>query len=338
MTKILPTTGRGLYPQAEEDVFGSFWLLDKSKRDEWDARAEAYTVRSREAWAKGLAPITADYGWVDVVLDAILNRRLSSQTTDIEQESQVYSVILGALFPHLEQFTPAQNAVLFDIILAAHWSPEGSIPPLWHGSGDVRFRLSDGTDFLFSFGKPSDDLIAQLVGRCMGWAFRPYDELFTLFQYVALSMQIHWPDIAGTRILDTIMLVYFMSMGRPVPYDKVFQANICSQLSSPFQHTKARDLQAIQVLLSVCDAYGATFEPKKTTPLLLLIFAVYVNLKPDVDIIERMKPILRRDGGPYKIEVAELETEELMELMMGAMERLGNPAFPLRLPTELAGA
>ncbi|KAJ7033850.1 hypothetical protein C8F04DRAFT_1183810 [Mycena alexandri] len=93
LTKILPTTcvfsscwarclnivcirGRGLYPQAEENVSGSFWLLNKSKRDEWDARAEAYRVKRREAWANGLAPITADSEWVDVVLDAIFNRRL----------------------------------------------------------------------------------------------------------------------------------------------------------------------------------------------------------------------------------------------------------------------
>ncbi|KAJ7860502.1 hypothetical protein B0H13DRAFT_1900954 [Mycena leptocephala] len=279
---------------------------------------------------KGLAPITADSEYVDVVLDAILNRRLSSQTTDIEQESQVYSVILGALFPHLEQFTPAQNAALFDIILAAHWTPEDSIPPLWHRPGDVRFRLSGGTGLLFGFGRPSDDLIAQLVDRCMGWAFRPYDELFTLFQYVALPMQIHWPDIAGTRILDTIMLVYFMSMGRPVPYDMVFQLAITSPAAG--KHLlpiivsicmKEADLQAVQGLLSVCDAYGATFERKKTVPLLLLIIAVHVHLKPDIDINERMKPILGLDGGPYKIEVAELEKGELMELIMGAMERLG---------------
>ncbi|KAJ7915621.1 hypothetical protein B0H13DRAFT_2324183 [Mycena leptocephala] len=304
LTKILPTTGRGLYPQAEQDVSGSFWLLDKSKRDQWDARAEAYSVKRREAWAKGLAPISADSEYVDVVLDAILNRRLSSQTTDIEQESQVYSIILGALFPHLEQFTPAQNAALFDIILAAHWTPEDSIPPLWHGPGDVKFRLSGGTGLLFGFGKPSDDLIAQLVGRCMGWAFRPYDELFTLFQYVALPMQIHWPDIVGTRILDTIMLVYFMSMGRPVPYDKVYQLAITSPAAG--KHLlpifvsicmKEADLQAVQGLLSVCDAYGATFERKKTVPLLLLIIAVHVHLKPDIDINERMKPILRLDGG-----------------------------------------
>lgn len=64
----------------------------------------------------------------------------------------------------------------------------------------------------------------------MGWAFRPYDELFTLFQYVALPVQVYSPDIAGTRILDTIMLVYFMSMGRPVPYDKVFQVCVSAQL------------------------------------------------------------------------------------------------------------
>jgi hypothetical protein len=101
---------------------------------------------------------------------------------------------------------------------------------------------------------------------------------------------------------------------------------------------KEADLQAVQGLLSVCDAYGATFERKKTIQLLLLIFAVYVHLKPDVDINERMKPILRLDGGPYKIEVAELEKEELMELIMGAIERLGNPAFPLRSLTEVAGA
>ncbi|KAJ7730417.1 hypothetical protein B0H16DRAFT_1469580 [Mycena metata] len=262
---------------------------------------------------------------------------LLSQTTDIEQESQVYSVILGALFPHVEQFTPAQNTALFDIILAAHWTPEDSIPPLWHGPGDVRFRLSGGTSLLFGFGKPSDDLIAQL-------AFRPYHELFTLFQYFAFPMHVHWPNIAGTRILDTIMLVYFMSMGRPVPYDKVFQLAITSPAAG--KHLlptivsicmKEADLQAIQGLLSVCDAYGATFERKKTSSLLLLILAVYVHLKPDVDINERMKPILRLDWGPYQIEVAELEKEELMELMMGAMERLGNPAFPLRLPNELAG-
>ncbi|KAF8171593.1 hypothetical protein K438DRAFT_1773145 [Mycena galopus ATCC 62051] len=343
LTKILPTTGRGLYPQAEQEVSGSFWLLDKSKRDEWDARAEACTLNRREAWAKGLAPITADSEWVDVVLDAILHRRLSSQTTDIEEESLVYSVILGALFPHLEQFTPAQNAALFDIILAAHWTPEDSIPPLWHGPGDVRFRLSGGTSLLFGFGKPSDDLIAQLVGRCMGWAFRPYHELFTLFHYVALPMQIHWPDIAGTRILDTIMLVYLMSMGRPVPYDKVFQLAITSPAAG--KHLlpiivsicmKEADLHAIQGLLSVCDAFGATFERKKTFELLLLILALYVHLKPEVDINERMKLILGLNRGPYKIEVAELEKEELMELMMGAMARLGNPAFPLRMPSELA--
>ncbi|KAJ6561779.1 hypothetical protein B0H19DRAFT_1259425 [Mycena capillaripes] len=100
------------------------------------------------------------------------------------------------------------------------------------------------------------------------------------------------------------------------------------------------DAFAIQALVSICEAHGATFERKTTVPLLLVIFAVFVSSNLEVNINERMKPILRLGGGPYKhkIGVGELNKEEIMALMIGAMARLDNPAFPLRLPSELGGA
>lgn len=141
--------------------------------------------------------------------------------------SQLYTVLLGALFPHLSQFTPAQNTALLDIILSKHWSPEGAVRPVFTKPGEIQFLLKGGTTALFGHGKPSQNLLVQLVGRCMGWSFRPYDELFTLFEYVAVPIQRHWPEIAGTRILDTILLVYYSSAGRLCPYDKVFKVRGC---------------------------------------------------------------------------------------------------------------
>ncbi|KAJ7510995.1 hypothetical protein B0H11DRAFT_1036826 [Mycena galericulata] len=134
---------------------------------------------------------------------------------------QLYSAVLAGLFPHLAKFTPQQNAALLDIILSPNWTREGPKTPLWMNNDT--FRLVDGSPLLFEHGEPNADLVVQLVGRCMGWAPRSYSEPQTLFEYVALPIQRYWPAIAGTRILDTALLMYCMALGRPVPFDKVFQ-------------------------------------------------------------------------------------------------------------------
>lgn len=129
--------------------------------------------------------------------------------------AQVNANILAALFPHLRNFTPAQNTALLDIFANRVWIPHDT------------FRLQTGTDILFAHGQPTPNFIDQLIGRCLSWK-RPYSELDKLMCCIALPIQKHWPDIAGTRILDLALVM--LSPGRPgppggrtVPGDKILE-------------------------------------------------------------------------------------------------------------------
>ncbi|KAF8173179.1 hypothetical protein K438DRAFT_2054673 [Mycena galopus ATCC 62051] len=341
-----PMTGPDLYWEKEKDASGSFWLLEESKKDAWDAMAAEDAVKFQGHLRTGLAPVTTDSNWIDVVLDAILNRRLSTDNMDVVEESQRYSVILASLFPHLAHFTPAQNSALLDIILDKHWSPEGAVREVWTLPGVIQFRLKKGTTLLFGHGKPSENLLVQLVGRCMGWSLRPYDELFTLFEHVAFPIQQHWPDIAGTRILDTIFLLYVVSAGKPVPYDKVFQLAATSPMAC--KHLlpaivsiclKYPSYGSAHGLLILCDMYGATFDAKKTEKVIIFLIATFAQSE-EVKIFERLKTILGSDGGPFKIEVAdpEWDKEKLKKVMLAALKRLDNPPIPIQIPGEPAEA
>ncbi|KAF8173176.1 hypothetical protein K438DRAFT_1772276 [Mycena galopus ATCC 62051] len=284
--------------------------------------------RSGSIWVMKLTvSLSTDSNWIDVVLDAILNRRLPTNNTDAVEESQRYSVILASLFPHLVHFTPAQNSALLDIILDKHWSPEGAVLPVWTMPGAIQFRLKEGTTLLFGHGKPSENLLVQLVGRCMGWSVRPYDELFTLFEYVAFPIQQHWPDIAGTRILDTIALIYLMSAGKPVPYDKVFQLAATSPMA-------CKHLLPVVISLRGCAWASHSVRPlwcdirQEEDGEGSHILDRHLRAIREVKISERLKTILSSDGGPFKIEVAEWGPEELKQLMLEALKRLDNPPFP----------
>ena len=124
---------------------------------------------------------------------------------------QVNGLILAGLFPHLSQFTPAQNKALLDIITSPVWCPDGA------------FRLGNSTAILFGLGKPSEDLITQMLGRCMNWTAPPYAVIDTLFTYVAFPIQRFWAAIPGTRILDTVLAAYLISGGRPFPVDTILK-------------------------------------------------------------------------------------------------------------------
>ncbi|KAJ7238708.1 hypothetical protein C8J57DRAFT_1528645 [Mycena rebaudengoi] len=123
-------------------------------------------------------PIIVDNVWIDVFLDAILHVRLPSNNQDMWQD---------------QKFAAHQNTALLDIFASRFWCGE-------------TFRLSLGTDILFGYGKPTLNFIDQLIRRCLSWT-RRYSELDKLLSCVALPIQKHWPQIAGTRILDLALVM-----------------------------------------------------------------------------------------------------------------------------------
>ncbi|KAJ7793192.1 hypothetical protein B0H14DRAFT_151100 [Mycena olivaceomarginata] len=155
-----------------------------------------------------------DPKWIDIVLDAVLKVRLPSNGNPMWQ-TQVNANILAGLFPHLQHFTRSQNTALLDLFASTVWGPRDE------------YRLETGTSILFAHGKPTPDLLDQLIGRCLSWT-RSYSELDKLLACVALPIQKHWPEIAGTRILDLALVM--LSPGRPgpdggrtVPGDKILE-------------------------------------------------------------------------------------------------------------------
>ncbi|KAJ7450168.1 hypothetical protein FB451DRAFT_1286330, partial [Mycena latifolia] len=207
-TLISGASGADFYD--EKDGAGQFWQLEAPAREQWEAKADVHNRKSQRFWTTYLDPISTDRKWIDSCA-----RRCPPRATPQQRQHDVNANILAGLFPHLRKFTPAQNTALLDLFTSRVWSAGGT------------FRLETGAGILFAHGRPSADLIDQLVGRCLSWT-RPYSELSKLLEFVALPIQKHWADIAGTRILDLALAM--LSPGRPgppggrtVPGDKILQ-------------------------------------------------------------------------------------------------------------------
>ena len=133
------------------------------------------------------------------------------------------------MVPFLHLFTPAQNTALLDIVCSTYWTHDA-------------FRLQTGSSVLFQHGKPTSNLIDQVIRRCLSWTLR-YEELDQLLWCVIRPIQKFWPDIAGTRLLDLAFVL--LSPGRKqkpkvenrtVPGDKILEVGIQSLLEIDVSH------------------------------------------------------------------------------------------------------
>ncbi|KAJ7263939.1 hypothetical protein C8J57DRAFT_1333198 [Mycena rebaudengoi] len=270
-------------------------------------------------WMDYLSPITVDKVWIDVVLDAILHVRLPSNNHDPWQD-QVNANILAGLYPHLHKFTARQNTTLLDIFASHFWC-------------DETFRLSLGTDILFGHGKPTSNLVDQLIRRCLSWT-RRYSELDQLLSCVALPIQKHWPEIAGTRIVDLALVM--LSPGRPgpaggrtVPGDKILEIA---------QTSPAACKHLLPVIMRMCRAnmitgagaklndfltsFGIQLQRSEMLPWLMMEFMgdEYNTKKLQQLLADEMDGKL----AVFGIEARDYSLADLREMNAAAMARLGN--------------
>ncbi|KAJ7088280.1 hypothetical protein C8R44DRAFT_819377 [Mycena epipterygia] len=307
----------------EKDGTGNFWRLEAPVREQWEAKAQVHNRKSQRFWMTYLSPLSIDTKWIDIVLDAVLNVRLPSNGNTMWQD-QVNANILAALFPHLRKFTPAQNTALLNVFASTFWRPHDG------------FRLNIGAGILFPHGKPTPDLIDQLIGRCLSWT-RPYAELDTLLACVAVPIQKHWPDVAGTRILDLALVM--LSPGRPgppggrtVPGDKILElaetspAACAHLLPVVIMMCRARMISAPALkLLGLFESFGVKIRGVRTTVLPWLM----MEFVGDDDSTARLQQLLKdeTDGAlaRFNIEARDYSVAKLTELNQAAMQRLGNP-------------
>ncbi|KAJ6556317.1 hypothetical protein B0H19DRAFT_1152381 [Mycena capillaripes] len=201
---------------------------------------------------------------------------------------------------------------------------------------DKSFRLQTGTNILFAHGQPTTDLIDQLIARCLSWT-RPYTQLDKLLCCVALLIQKHWADIAGTRILDLVLVM--LSPGRPgpaggrtVPGDKILEIaqtspaackHLLPVLLMMFRFNMIDD--PAQRLLDLCESFGITIRGQGTDVLPWLL----VEFLGDNHSTERLKRHLRDETEGrlerFGIETRDYSATELQDMNKAAMERLGNP-------------
>ncbi|KAJ7467500.1 hypothetical protein FB451DRAFT_1560698 [Mycena latifolia] len=297
---------------------GLFWLLDPLVMEKWEVEAQESNTKSRSFRVTTSTPISTGPEWVDVVLDTALNLRMNDPT----KQDELYASILAGLFPHLAAFTPAQNTALLDIFTNPVWCPDGA-----------EFRVGTATAIFCGHGQPSGDLITQLLGRCMGWMAPPYGPVDTLLEYVALPIQRHWPDIAGTRILDTALFAFLTTAGRfPVPVDKIFQIAETSPaackhllLAVTTMSLKAQIADPGIALLGLFEPFGVTLAREgRHEPLIWLVF----HCRHDSAKKERLQKFLnqRSKGAPSPIEAKEYTQEEIMQQLLTALE---HPLFPI---------
>ncbi|KAF9033705.1 hypothetical protein BDZ89DRAFT_1062794 [Hymenopellis radicata] len=215
-----PTLVCGCSPQeayamgSESGQMRDFWMLPTEKREPWVKKAHKHNEKARKFWADYFAPVSRERRYVDVVLDAILNIRLPNPDPDRKDDflqNQVNANLLTSLFNHLNGFTPSQNTALLKI--ACH--------PFWLKPGDM-FRLRLGAQTICSQGRPSHDFIDQLALRCLDKTTSLH-ELDNLLAGFVIYIQYIWPQIAGTRLLDTCFLLMAPGRGRRLTEDIVMK-------------------------------------------------------------------------------------------------------------------
>ncbi|KAK6995821.1 MYND-type domain-containing protein [Favolaschia claudopus] len=309
----------------EDDGVGNFWRLEAMQREQLESKAQVHNRKSQRFWTTYLSPITTETKWIDIVLDAILYVRLPNGNGHEMWQNQVNANILAGLFPHLRKFTPAQNTALLNLFSSPFWN---------RGT----FRLENGSGVLFAHGKPTTDLIDQLIGRCLSWT-RRFEELDKLVACVALPIQKFWPDIAGTRILDLLFVMLSPGRegppgGRTVPGDKILEV----ALTSP-----AACKHLLPVLVLTC---RANMIPDPAEKLLDLAesFGVKIKGAADNDSVlpwmmmefigdnhntKRLQKLLKEENEGKLDRLGMVATlvapAKLKEMNREALERLGNP-------------
>jgi hypothetical protein len=249
---------------------------------------------------------------------------------------KVNANILAGLYPHLHKFTARQNTTLLDIFASHFWC-------------DETFRLSLGTDILFGHGKPTSNLVDQLICRCLSWT-RRYSELDQLLSCVALPIQKHWPEIAGTRIVDLALVM--LSPGRPgpaggrtVPGDKILEVifsfgvgfHLLTQAQIA-QTSPAACKHLLPVIMRMCRAnmitgagaklndfltsFGIQLQRSEMLPWLMMEFMgdEYNTKKLQQLLADEMDGKL----AVFGIEARDYSLADLREMNAAAMARLGN--------------
>ncbi|KAJ7774391.1 hypothetical protein B0H14DRAFT_2965324 [Mycena olivaceomarginata] len=320
---ICGTSGAEFYE--DEDSTGNFWRLDVQLCEKWEAKAQVHNRKAQRFWVQYLNPITMDTKWIDIVLDAVLKVRLPSNGNPMWQ-TQVNANILAGLFPHLQHFTPSQNTALLDLFASTVWRPRDE------------FRLETGTSILFAHGKPTPDLLDQLIGRCLSWT-RPYSELDKLLACVALPIQKHWPEIAGTRIL--VLALVMLSPGRPgpdggrtVPGDKILEIAETSPAACKL---------LLPVIMNMCR--GRMIGSPATRLLGLFVsFGVQVRIEGTAVLPWLMTEFIGDDNSTgnlqrllkdeeegrlarFDVKARDYSLAELREMNRVALDRLGNPTI-----------
>ncbi|KAJ7486618.1 hypothetical protein FB451DRAFT_1362929 [Mycena latifolia] len=184
-------------------------------------------------------------------------------------------------------------------------------------------------------GTPNDDLITQLLRRCMGWTSPPYAQVDTLLRYVAFPIQRYSPNTAGMRILDTALAAYILSGSRSFPVDSILKLAITSPAA--FKHLlpavmlicKKRLVTQPAQKLVVLDMFSVSFvcpHPKFRE----LFLWLFIECMRDAAQFERLKRCLElADGGLFGIKVKEYSSSEYQEMIFAALERLGLPPIPI---------
>ncbi|KAJ6568014.1 hypothetical protein DFH09DRAFT_1155624, partial [Mycena vulgaris] len=309
-----------------KDGSGMFWRLEAPARERWEAKAAVHNRKAQRFLDDVPGPnsvsLTSPSSFLDIVLDAVSHVRLPSTNNTMWQD-QVNANMLAGLFPHLRKFTPAQNTALLDLFTNRVWAARGA------------FRLETGTGILFAHGKPTTDLIDQLIGRCLSWT-RPYSKLDRLLELVALLIQKHWPDVAGTRILDLALVMLSPGHpgpagGRTVPGDKIFEISGTSPAAC--KHLLPVTMMICRAgmirdpaskVLGLFEAFGVAIRGRRTEVLPWLLMKY---LGDDANTTRLQRLLTGETGGKpacFGIEAKDCSPAELMELNRAAMERLGN--------------
>ncbi|KAL0573582.1 hypothetical protein V5O48_008378 [Marasmius crinis-equi] len=321
-----------------------YWHLSQSEKIKYNWEARGRSADARKFWLGFLTPIASDDRKIDIVLDTIQHRRLPCSPpgeVDVMAESQVNADLVMGLFPHLHKFRIEQNKMLLDLCAATACE-----------EGDIGFSLSTGFKVLFAYGKPTDDLIDQLVHRCQSPTCS-YIHFESYLSDIAYPIQKYWPAIAGKRILD----VCFLALLRPrrnlpagiatkkeIPEEKIFEvidlSLACDPLDAHLRQIAGTSPEACRHLLPAL-VFATTHKLVKNDGPGLLLWILHTfgigimrhgpklgnwmqrqfqSLMPQkqalVDILKREK------GGKCEIFAKYWEQEDMTVLIREATERL----------------
>ncbi|KAJ6583389.1 hypothetical protein DFH09DRAFT_1075808 [Mycena vulgaris] len=217
------------------------------------------------------------------------------------------------------------------IFLTGYFAP---ISPLW--SPDSSFRLASGAEILFSHGKPTADLITQLISRCTTWTAR-YDELNTLLGYVACPIQQYAADLAGTSILDLALSMVLLVAAWAIPAGRILDIaqtspSACAHLL-PAVALICRGEQVsapIDKLLDIFEAFKVRFRNRTARKLSVWLFLT--SLHDFVNLQQMEERVLKdEDELPLnEIEARDHTADAYLTLLEGAVARLGAAAVWVR--------